>query len=100
MREEEIHNLYVSAWKNKCKGITIYREGCRSGVLISNEDTKSDKPNNFIENNAPKRPKILDANVFQFINKGEKWIGVVGLLYNRPYEIFTGKWESFFIPPK
>jgi len=92
---EEVDSLYVSAWKAGCKGCTIYRDGSRSGVLVSAEENKI---NIFKENHAPKRPKSLPADIMRFVNKGEKWIGVLGLLDNKPYEVFTGPSELLPIP--
>jgi len=99
-----VDQIYRKAWEVGCKGITIYRDGSRSGVLVSadKKDEKKkekEKENDIIkENNAPKRPKSLDCEVIRFMNKGEKWIGFVGLLDKMPYEIFTGLAESFIIP--
>lgn len=97
--EELVAKVYETGWSSGCKGITIYREGSRSGVLISETDKKEkEKQKFFDDNHAPKRPKFLDADVYRFINKGEKWIAFIGLLDSRPYEIFTGKEEEFEIP--
>jgi ribonucleoside-diphosphate reductase alpha chain len=97
--EEIVSDVYMTAWKSGCKGITVYRDGSRDGVLISNENNPRELLN-FDEVNAPKRPTVLEADVVHFNNKGEKWIGVMGLLKNKPYELFTGKLESFNIPDK
>ena len=94
--EDLVNNVYIEAWKSGCKGCTIYRDGSRSGVLISKEEKKNDDL--FVEHNAPKRPKELDCTVMMFQNKGEKWIGFIGLLHGKPYEIFTGRHENFPIP--
>ncbi|MFO8054838.1 MAG: adenosylcobalamin-dependent ribonucleoside-diphosphate reductase [Bacteroidales bacterium] len=94
--EELIGKIYKTAWKSGCKGMTVYREGSRSGVLIADEDRK--KESEFLETRAPKRPKKLEAEIVRFQNDYEKWIAVVGLYKNRPYEIFTGKAEGFWVP--
>lgn len=97
--EEMVAKVYETGWKSGCKGMTVYREGSRSGVLISESEKKEkEKAKLFEDNHAPKRPKFLDADVHRFTNKGEKWIAFVGLLEGRPYEIFTGKEEEFQIP--
>jgi len=93
--EELVGEVYEAGWKSGCKGITVYRDGSRSGVLISKTEKK---PNVFQENNAPRRPKVLPCDVIRFTNKGEKWIGFLGLMDNRPYEIFTGVQEAVNIP--
>ncbi|MDY0268786.1 MAG: HNH endonuclease [Trichloromonas sp.] len=94
--EELVSQVYQTGWESGCKGITVYRDGSRSGVLITKTDNK--KANIFQENNAPKRPESLQCDVYRFQNKGDKWIGFMGLLDNKPYEIFTGLQESVNIP--
>ncbi len=95
--EEMVGKIYQTAWESGCKGVTVYRDGSRSGVLVT--DTKKDNANEFRETNAPKRPKVLEAEVVKFNNNSEKWIAVVGILNDRPYEIFTGKADGFYLPP-
>jgi len=97
--EEMVSKVYEEAWKSGCKGITVYREGSRSGVLVStNDDEKKTLEQIIKENNAPRRPKNMECDILRFQNKGEKWIGFVGLLEGQPYEIFTGIIDSFNIP--
>ncbi len=97
--EEVVAKVYETGWKSGCKGMTVYRDGSRSGVLISESEKKEQaKEQMFMDSHAPKRPKFLDADVHRFVNKGERWIAIVGLLDGRPYEIFTGKEEDFEIP--
>ena len=97
--EELVDELYVTAWNSGCKGVTVYREGSRSGVLISNK--QEDKITLMVMSEPIKRPKILDAEVIRFKNESDEWIAFVGLLDDRPYEIFTGlKDEEMFPIPK
>jgi len=93
--EEMVSDVYQTAWEHGCKGMTIYREGSRSGVLVSNSKNEGSE---FKETTAPQRPKKLKADIVRFSNNDEKWVAVVGLLNNRPYEIFTGKAKGFFLP--
>lgn len=95
--EEMVAKIYETGWESGCKGMTIYRDGSRSGVLISDDDnSKKADPAQFLETHAPKRPEKLDAEVVRFMNKDQKWVAVVGLLDGRPYEIFTGRAEDSF----
>ncbi|MCD4736847.1 MAG: adenosylcobalamin-dependent ribonucleoside-diphosphate reductase [Bacteroidales bacterium] len=96
--ESVVSEVYLKAWQSGCKGMTIYREGSRSGVLVSNEN--NDQKTVFTETKAPPRPKILEAEIVRFQNDYEKWIAVVGLLDGKPYEIFTGKADQFWLPPQ
>ncbi|MBQ7824653.1 MAG: adenosylcobalamin-dependent ribonucleoside-diphosphate reductase [Bacteroidaceae bacterium] len=85
--EDLVNNLYVEAWKSGCKGCTVYRDGSRSGVLISTKKEKKDVP----EVTDTVRPKELEADIVRFQNNKEKWIAFIGLRKDgRPYEIFTG----------
>lgn len=91
--EELVNDLYVEAWKCGCKGCTVYRDGCRSGVLVSVTPTKKDgKPLGPVDirPHILKRPTELEADVVRFQNNKEKWIAFVGLRDGAPYEIFTG----------
>jgi ribonucleoside-diphosphate reductase alpha chain len=96
--EEMVGKLYVEAWRSGCKGCTVYRDGSRSGVLISlagdgkNKKKKGEKAAHYMaeEEHILKRPVELEADVVRFQNNKEKWIAFIGLIDNRPYEIFTG----------
>ena len=84
--EEMVGKLYMEAWKVGCKGVTVYRDGSRSGVLISNESETQETLTAF----PVKRPQVLEADVVRFQNNKEKWIAFIGLIDKQPYEIFTG----------
>ncbi|NLC86269.1 MAG: adenosylcobalamin-dependent ribonucleoside-diphosphate reductase [Bacteroidales bacterium] len=93
--EDLVGELYMEAWKSGCKGCTVYRDGSRAGVLISNgdaeeKDKKDDKDCFEMPSIVTSRPIELDADVIKFQNNKEKWIAFIGLLNGRPYEIFTG----------
>lgn len=82
--EEEIADIYIEAWKQGLKGITIYRDGCREGVL-----TQVGKPKTIEGRQAPKRPKELEADAYLIKAKGEQFIILVGMLESKPYEVFA-----------
>ena len=94
--EEMVAKIYETGWESHCKGMTIYRDGSRSGVLISSDDKKKKKESEFAETHAPKRPDKLEADVVRFTNDTDPWVSVVGLLNDRPYEIFTGPARESF----
>ena len=99
--EELVAQVYRTAWECGCKGVTVYRDGCRDGVLL---DIKSKKRNNdsFPDSQSIKRPESILADIVRFKNGNEDWIAFVGKQDDRPYEIFTGKIEedAMYIPRK
>ena len=89
--EDLVGQLYVEAWRSGCKGCTVYRDGSRTGVLLSTKKDKKPepqpcKPPTVVET----RPRVLQADVVRFQNNKERWVAFVGLLDGEPYEIFTG----------
>ncbi len=96
---DQVGQIYLDAWKNGLKGITVYRDGSRTGVLVA-ADKKTEQPGDIKETHPPKRPKILEAEIVRFMNHDEKWIAVVGILKGKPYEVFTGRAEDSLNIPK
>jgi len=86
---EEVNDIYFAAWKAGCKGCTIYREGSRTGVLLSKN--KKEVNEEFKETNAPKRPKVLEADYYAAKAAGRDFAVIIGKYpgTNRPYEIFA-----------
>lgn len=96
--EQVVADLYMKAWECGCKGMTVYREGSRDGVLNTITSKKPEEPTTRPKNF--KRPKELQADVIHFKNNSEDWVAYIGIYDGQPYEIFTGKTgeESFQLP--
>ncbi|MBP9778310.1 MAG: HNH endonuclease [Rickettsiaceae bacterium] len=94
---DEVREIYNAAWKNNLKGVTIYRDNCRTGVLV--DSTKLNK-NSINKTKAPKRPKSLPCEVYHINIKGVPYFILIGILDNDPYEVFAGKNKNgkFIIP--
>lgn len=95
---ELVSEVYMEAWKSGCKGFTVYRDGCRSGVLVST-DIEEEKEQ-FPHHSAPRRPEELDCEIHHSTIKGEKWTIFVGMLDGKPYEVFGGKSDKIELPKK
>ncbi len=98
-----VGKLYIEAWKKGLKGVTVYVDGSRDGVLIANDKKtidKSGRPTSIVSSEAPKRPTELMCDIMHATVNGVRWTVLVGLLENDPYEIFMGKADKFSIAPK
>ena len=100
--EELVADVYRTAWECGCKGVTVYRDGCRDGVLIDAKKKGDKKEQKCSPVSSHKRPTSIPADIVRFKNGSEDWIAFVGIQDGRPYEIFTGKIEedAMYIPRK
>ena len=100
--EELVADVYRTAWECGCKGVTVYRDGCRDGVLIDAKKKGDKKEQKCASVSSHKRPTSIPADIVRFKNGSEDWIAFVGIQDGRPYEIFTGKIEedAMYIPRK
>lgn len=96
--KELVSQIYMTAWKSGCKGFTVYRDGCRTGVLVSDEQKEETRPKDTAE--SIKRQKELPCEIHRVNIKGENWLVIVGLRDENPYEIFCGIAENIVIPKK
>jgi ribonucleoside-diphosphate reductase alpha chain len=86
--QELVSEVYMKAWEAGCKGFTVYRDGCRTGVLVANNEKKKEV---LTKTNAPKRPKSLDCEIHHTKSRGEDFFVLVSLFEGHPYEVFAGK---------
>ncbi len=98
--EDLVGDIYMESWKQGLKGITVYRDGSRSGILIADDKKEPEDSSYNKEVEFTKRPKKIVAEIVRFHNESEKWLAVVGLIDERPYEIFTGKMKDAFNLPQ
>ena len=96
---ETVKDIYMLGWELGCKGVTVYRDGSRSGVLVSSEENK-EVGQQFSERHAAKRPETLHCDIYHTSVKGQKWVVLVGLLEGKPYEVIGGEAEQIEIPRK
>ena len=115
---ETVSKLYIAAWEQGCKGLTIYRSGTRDGVLTGVDSSRQCedcdeasknlirliegglRPSKIIPASAPKRPEVLECDIHRSRVGGGDWIFFVGKLNGGPYEIFGGDSQKFTIPQK
>ena len=91
---DDVKKVYWRGWKQGLKGVTVYRDGCRSGVLVSSESRRNESHNSVVEViNAPKRPETLECEIHRTQVKGEAWTILIGMMGERPYEVLGGKSE-------
>jgi ribonucleotide reductase alpha subunit len=102
--KETVNAVYLKAWKTGCKGFTVYRDGCRTGVLVNNDEPKKEAKKFEDDRLTPKRPKVLQCDINRAnVRNGEKsesWLVLVGLNEGKPYEVFCGIPENIEIPKK
>ena len=97
---ETVKKIYMEGWKSGCKGVTIYRDGCRSGVLVSSDENKEENTDKFQPQSAPRRPESLECSIHHATIKGEAWTILVGLMDGKPYEVMGGLQKFIEIPRK
>jgi len=105
--KELVSDVYMRAWESGCKGFTVYRDGCRTGVLVSEEThnkqnakDKAGRPQDINYVMAPKRPEVLECEIKKAKIQGESWTFFIGMLNGKPYEVFGGLSKYVDIPNK
>jgi ribonucleoside-diphosphate reductase alpha chain len=101
---EDVQKVYWMGWKSGCKGITVYRDGSKSGVLVSDTEkekrTSDGRPIEIVVSHAPKRPESLNCEIHNVKIAGQQWVVIVGMLKDKPYELFAGKAENLVLPKR
>lgn len=97
---DHVSNVYFHAWKVGVKGLTVYRDGSRSGVLVVPSTKEEQSHDKIVQNDAPRRPKELECDLHRISVKGETYLVIVGLLGGKPYEVFAGVARHIEVPKK
>ncbi len=97
---DTVKQVYMKGWELGCKGVTVYRDGSRSGVLVASDAISDTRQGMFESNTAPKRPETLMCDIHQASISGEPWTIIIGLMEGKAYEIFGGKSEYIEIPKR
>ena len=95
---ELVSEVYMKAWEDGCKGFTVYRDGCRTGVLVSSDSQNAQEGPEFEQHDAPKRPDSLPCEIHNVSIKGQKWTILVGMFEGKPYEVFGGEASTINVP--
>ena len=100
--KELVSEVYMRAWESGCKGFTVYRDGCRTGVLVSNDAPKKEEKKD--DRHAKKRPRELPCDIHRVTVKSdtgnENWMVLISLLDGKPYEVFCGIAGNIEAPKK
>lgn len=99
-KAEQVSEIFMEAWKKKCKGITVYVDGSRTGVLIETKEGGILESTKNASRIAFKRPKTLEADIYRPSIEGEEWMVLVGLIEGVPYEVFAGLSDKVEVPKK
>ena len=86
---QDVYNIYIKAWENGLKGVTVFRAGCKRAAILNRTTEKKENEVIFNTVNAPKRPKVLDGDYYQVKVQGKTFIIIIGLLDGKPYELFA-----------